>query len=77
MPVNKKYPFDELIAACREYIHHTRRQIIFEYILIKNITCNPQAVASLKKAFKGMICKMNFIPYNPVSEFDHQTQGIN
>jgi 23S rRNA (adenine2503-C2)-methyltransferase len=30
-------------------------------------------VASLRKAFKGLICKMNLIPYNPVSEFDHQT----
>ena len=73
MPVNKKYPFDELIAACREYVRNTRRQITFEYILIKGLTCTPHAVASLKKAFKGMICKMNLIPYNPVSEFDHKT----
>ena len=36
-------------------------------------TPTPHAVASLKKAFKGIICKMNLIPYNPVSEFDHQT----
>lgn len=73
MPVNKKYPFDELIAACREYVRKTGRQITFEYILIKDVTCTPLAVASLKKAFKGIICKMNLIPYNPVSEFDHQT----
>jgi 23S rRNA (adenine2503-C2)-methyltransferase len=73
MPVNKKYPFDELIAACREYVRKTRRQITFEYILIKDITCTPHAVANLKKAFKGIICKMNLIPYNPVSEFDHKT----
>ena len=73
MPVNKKYPFDELIAACRDYVRQTHRQITFEYILIKDVTCTPQAVASLRKAFKGIICKMNLIPYNPVSEFDHQT----
>jgi len=73
MPVNKKYPFDELIAACREYVRATKRQITFEYILIKDVTCTPHAVASLKKAFKGIICKMNLIPYNPVSEFDHKT----
>ena len=73
MPVNKKYPFDELIAACREYARTTKRQITFEYILIKDVTCTPHAVASLKKAFKGIICKMNLIPYNPVSEFDHKT----
>src|SRR3984885_7087098 len=73
MPVNKKYPFDELIAACREYVRLTKRQITFEYILIKDVTCTLLAVASLKKAFKGIICKMNLIPYNPVSEFDHKT----
>jgi len=72
MPVNKKYPFDELIAACREYVRKTNRQITFEYILIKDVTCIPNAAISLRQAFKGIICKMNLIPYNPVSEFDHQ-----
>jgi len=73
MPVNRKYPFDELIAACREYARETKRQITFEYILIQGVTCTDNAVAALKKAFKGIICKMNLIPYNPVSEFDHKT----
>jgi len=73
MPVNRKYPFDELIGACRDYVKATKRQITFEYILIKDVTCTEKAVQSLKKAFKGLICKMNLIPYNPVSEFDHKT----
>ncbi len=73
MPVNKKYPMHELIAACREYIKATKRQITFEYILIKDLTCSPQAVRELSVLLKGMICKMNLIPYNPVSEFDHKT----
>jgi len=73
MPVNRKYPFDELVAACREHFQRTKRQITFEYILIKDITCTDKAVESLKKAFKGIICKMNLIPYNPVSEFGHKT----
>ncbi len=73
MPVNRKYPFDDLMQACREYIKATKRQITFEYILIKDITCSDRALTSLKKAFQGIICKMNLIPYNPVSEFDHKT----
>lgn len=73
MPVNRKYPFDDLMKACREYIQKTRRQITFEYILIKDVTCSDKAFQSLKKAFRGIICKMNLIPYNPVSEFGHQT----
>ncbi|MBI5415737.1 MAG: 23S rRNA (adenine(2503)-C(2))-methyltransferase RlmN [Candidatus Omnitrophica bacterium] len=73
IPVNRKYPFDDLIAACREYFKATKRQITFEYILIKDVTCTEKAVQSLKKAFKGIICKMNLIPYNPVEEFGHKT----
>ncbi len=73
MPVNRKYPFDELVAACREHFQQTKRQITFEYILIKDVTCTDKAVESLKKAFKGIVCKMNLIPYNPVSEFGHKT----
>ncbi|MFT5387199.1 MAG: 23S rRNA (adenine2503-C2)-methyltransferase [Candidatus Omnitrophota bacterium] len=73
MPVNKKYPFDDLIEACRSYQDNYRRQITFEYILIDGVTCSDKAIKALKKAFRGLICKMNLIPYNPVSEFDHKT----
>ncbi len=73
MPVNKKYPFDDLIEACRTYQKNYRRQITFEYILIKDITCSREAIQFLKKAFRGIICKMNLIPYNPIEEFDYQT----
>ena len=71
MPVNKKYPFADLVGAVKEYIQATKRQVTFEYILIKDVTCSDEAVKELKKHLKGMICKMNLIPYNPVSEFDH------
>ncbi len=73
MPVNKKYPFDDLIQACKDYQRNYRRQITFEYILIKGVTCSEKAIKALKKAFKGLICKMNLIPYNPVLEFNHKT----
>jgi len=72
MPVNRKYPIDDLIEACREYAKTTKRQITFEYILIKDVTCSLQAAGGLKKLLKGILCKMNLIPYNKVSEFDHQ-----
>jgi len=71
MPVNRKYPFHELMEACREYVKETNRQITFEYILIKDVTCTERAAQALKRAFKGIICKMNLIPYNSVSEFDY------
>jgi len=73
MPVNRKYPFEDLIKAVRDYIQKTNRQVTFEYILIKDVTCSKQAAQRLRRHLKGMICKMNLIPYNPVSEFDHKT----
>jgi len=73
MPVNKKYPVAELIAACREYNRSTKRQITFEYILIKDVTCTAYAAAELGRLLKGLVCKINLIPYNKVSEFDHET----
>lgn len=72
MPVNKKYPFSELMNACREYIKKTHRQITFEYILIKDVTCTEEAAQELARHLKGMICKLNLIPYNPVQEFPHK-----
>ena len=71
MPVNKKYPVKDLIEACREYIKQTNRQVTFEYIMIKDVTCSDKAAEALGKLLKGMICKMNLIPYNPVAEFKH------
>ena len=69
MPVNKKYPIEVLIEACRTYQSNKKRLITFEYILIDGVTVNEQAPAALRKLFKGMMCKMNLIPYNPVNEY--------
>lgn len=72
MPVNKKYPMGPLVEAVRKYIGKTNRQVTFEYILIKDFTCSTKAAEELGALLKGMIVKMNLIPYNPVKEFDHQ-----
>ncbi|HQP10271.1 MAG TPA: 23S rRNA (adenine(2503)-C(2))-methyltransferase RlmN [Candidatus Omnitrophota bacterium] len=77
MPVNKKYPIDDLIAACREYNKATKRQITFEYILIKDVTCTEQAARELGRLLKGLLCKINLIAYNRVSEFDHEPPSRN
>lgn len=76
MPVNKKYPIGELMVACREYIEATNRQITFEYILIKDVTCSLEHAEELGRLLKDMLCKINLIPYNPVSEFSYQTPSV-
>lgn len=69
VPANKKFPLAELIPACREYIENTGRQITFEYILIKGINSGLQNAQSLCRILKGMNCKVNLIPANPVAEY--------
>lgn len=70
MPVNQRYSLKELILACREYVKQTNRQITFEYILIDGLTCTTEAPGVLAKILKGLLCKVNLIPYNLVEEFD-------
>ncbi len=68
MPVNKKYPVRDLIAACREYAAKTNRQITFEYILIQGLNAELGSAAKLSRLLRGLNCKVNLIPVNPVKE---------
>ena len=77
MPINKKYPVKELIEVCRRYHKATKRQITFEYIMIKDVTCTDEAARQLGRLLKGLECKINLIPYNPVDEFEHEPPSRN
>jgi 23S rRNA (adenine2503-C2)-methyltransferase len=68
MPINKKYPLSSLIKTCKEYIEKTNRQLTFEYILIKGMNSDLQSVQRLSKILKGLNCKINIIPANPVRD---------
>ncbi len=65
MPVNKKYPLKQLIAACRDYKKTTGRQVTFEYTLIDNINSSLSDAAELVKMIGGFGSKVNLIPVNP------------
>lgn len=69
LPVNRKYPLAELMAACKEYISRTGRQITFEYILIEGVNAGLQNAKDLVKILKPLeLCKVNLIPANPIPE---------
>ncbi len=68
MPVNKKYPVEELIAACKEYTLNTSRRISFEYSLVKNVNDTEDCALQLARLLKGMLCHINLIPVNEVTE---------
>jgi len=66
MPVNRKYPLRELVAACEYYQHKKGRMITFEYILIAGINDAPAQAAPLAGLARRLHAKVNLIPYNPV-----------
>jgi len=71
MPVNKPYPVATLIEACKRYAKKTKRAITFEYILIQGVNASEAQARDLAKLLKGMLCKVNLIPYNSIEEFPH------
>nr|WP_330392597.1 23S rRNA (adenine(2503)-C(2))-methyltransferase RlmN [Geosporobacter subterraneus] len=71
MPVNKRYPLQELIKACRYYIEKTNKRITFEYALIQNVNDTEHHARELGELLKSLICHVNLIPLNKVSEREY------
>jgi 23S rRNA (adenine2503-C2)-methyltransferase len=70
LPINKKYPIHELLAACREYVEQTRRRITFEWALIQGVNDSPEHARLLASKLKGMLCHVNVIPLNPTPTYN-------
>ena len=68
MPVNKAYPVEQLMEACRVYYKKTNRRISFEYAMINGVNDTPEAAKTLLKLLKGLPAHMNLIPLNHVEE---------
>jgi 23S rRNA (adenine2503-C2)-methyltransferase len=72
LPVNKKYPLDEVLAACRDYIAATGRRVTFEWALIREVNDTPDQAHLLTSKLKGMLCHVNVIPLNPTEGYPGQ-----
>ena len=68
MPVNKAYPIEDLIAACRRYYAATSRRIHFEYAMIDGVNDRPCDAKELLRLLKGLPAHINMIPLNHVEE---------
>ena len=66
MPVNKKYPLEALLPACREYFAATGRRISFEYAMIAGVNDSPACADQLASLLHGMPVHVNLIPLNEV-----------
>jgi len=66
VPLNRKYPLRELMAACRRYVEADQRHTVsFEYTLLAGINDSPAQARALAQLLAGLSCKINLIPFNP------------
>jgi 23S rRNA (adenine2503-C2)-methyltransferase len=63
--INRKYPIETLLAACRAYPLPPRRRIYFEYVLLAGVNDSLEDARRLIKLLHGIRCKINLIPFNP------------
>ena len=68
MPVANKWSIDQLMDACHRYIEKTNRRITFEYACIDKVNVLDKHAVELAERLKGMLCHVNLIPVNPISE---------
>jgi len=71
MPVNKRYPIKDLLAACKRFPLEPRRRITIEYVMLRGVNDAVEDAQRLIKLLRGIKCKVNLIPFNPFagSEF--------
>ena len=75
LPINRKYPLDVLLAACREYVEKTHRRITFEWALIHEVNDTPEQARKLAERLRPLrigrstLCHVNVIPLNPTQGY--------
>lgn len=65
MPINKKYPLEQLLEVCRRFPLRGHQRVTFEYVLIKNFNTEPEHTRQIARLLHGVTAKVNLIPFNP------------
>nr|WP_057955270.1 23S rRNA (adenine(2503)-C(2))-methyltransferase RlmN [endosymbiont of Ridgeia piscesae] len=74
VPINQKYPLEELIPACRDFIKgDKRRKITWEYVMLDGINDSIQHAKALIRLLEGTPSKLNLIPFNPFPGTSYKT----
>jgi len=68
VPLDRRYPLEALIEACRDYVKRTGRRITFEYALIEGLNDSPSHAQELAGLLSDLLCHVNLIPLNPTAE---------
>ncbi len=73
VPINRKYPLRELMAACRRYLVHAPRDFItFEYVMLAGVNDQPEHARQLIELTRDVPCKFNLIPFNPFPDSGYE-----
>jgi len=70
MPINKKYSIEKILTAVDDYIKRTRRKMMFEYLMIKDVNDSDECARKLAKIMKAPLFMVNLISYNPTGVFE-------
>jgi 23S rRNA (adenine2503-C2)-methyltransferase len=65
MPINRKYPIEALLAACRKYPLRPWERLTFEYVMLGGFNDSPEDARRVARLISGMRAKVNLIPWNP------------
>ena len=76
VPINKRWPVEDLLAACDRYIAKTGRRISFEYALMNGINNSDEVANELGRLLRGRLCHVNVIPFNPVEVLDFERPNV-
>lgn len=69
VPINRKYPLEELLAACRRYIERAPRDFVtFEYVMLENVNDSVSQAKELVRLTREVPCKFNLIPFNDFAD---------
>jgi 23S rRNA (adenine2503-C2)-methyltransferase len=69
VPINRKWPIDSLLQACRRYLDRAPRDfIMFEYVLLRGVNDGAQHARELVARLRDVPCKVNLIPFNPFAD---------
>ena len=73
VPINRKYPLRELMAACQRYLVHAPRDFItFEYVMLAGVNDQPEHARQLIELTREVPCKFNLIPFNPFPDSGYE-----
>jgi len=70
IPINKKFPIEEIISAVKEYISMTNRRVTFEYVMIAGFNDSAEDANQLGRILHGLLCHVNLIPLNNTAHFN-------